>query len=38
MTYQRVAGSIAAGAVLLTLCAFAWHNVVGRTRWPLRWF
>ena len=29
---------VAAGAVLLTLCALAWHNVVGRTRWPVRWF
>jgi CBS-domain-containing membrane protein len=29
---------VAAGAVLLTLCAWAWHNLVGRTAWPLRWW
>ena len=29
---------VAAGAILLTLCAFAWHNLVGRTAWPLRWW
>jgi CBS-domain-containing membrane protein len=29
---------VAAGAVLLTLCAFAWHNLVVRTAWPLRWW
>jgi CBS-domain-containing membrane protein len=29
---------VAAGAVLLTLCALAWHNLVARTAWPLRWW
>jgi CBS-domain-containing membrane protein len=29
---------VAAGAVLLTLCAFVWHNVVARTAWPQRWW
>jgi CBS-domain-containing membrane protein len=29
---------VAAGAVLLTLCAYAWHNLAGRTAWPLRWW
>jgi len=28
---------VAAGAVLLTLGALAWHNLIGRTPWPSRW-
>jgi CBS-domain-containing membrane protein len=28
----------AAGAVLLTVCAVAWHNLAARTPWPLRWW
>ncbi|HEY2134444.1 MAG TPA: HPP family protein [Xanthobacteraceae bacterium] len=28
---------VAAGALMLTLCAYAWHNFVARTAWPLRW-
>ena len=28
---------VAAGAVLLTLCAWAWHNLVARTSWPRQW-
>jgi CBS-domain-containing membrane protein len=29
---------VAAGAIMLTLGAYAWHNVVARTAWPLRWW
>jgi CBS-domain-containing membrane protein len=29
---------VAAGAILLTLCAYAWHNLVTRIAWPLRWW
>ena len=28
---------VAAGAVLLALCAFAWHSLVARAPWPQRW-
>ena len=29
---------VAAGAVLLTVCTWAWHNLVGRTPWPRQWW
>jgi CBS-domain-containing membrane protein len=29
---------VATGAILLTLCAMAWHNLAARTSWPLRWW
>ena len=28
---------VAAGAILLTFCAWAWHNLVARTSWPRQW-
>jgi CBS-domain-containing membrane protein len=29
---------VGAGAVLLTLCALAWHRLTGRAAWPVRWW
>jgi hypothetical protein len=46
MKTGRFVATIAAGAaggalciaVLLILCAYAWHNPAARTAWPLRWW
>jgi CBS-domain-containing membrane protein len=37
LSWSFLVAPVAAGAVLLTLCALAWHNLVGRTPWPVRW-
>jgi CBS-domain-containing membrane protein len=37
LSWEFLIVPVAAGAVLLTLCALAWHNLVARTPWPLRW-
>ncbi len=37
LSWSFLVAPVAVGAVLLTLCALAWHNLVGRTRWPSRW-
>jgi CBS-domain-containing membrane protein len=37
LSWSFLLAPVAAGAVLLTLCALAWHNLVGRTPWPSRW-
>jgi CBS-domain-containing membrane protein len=38
MSWGFLFAPVAAGAVLLTLCAFGWHNLVTRIAWPLRWW
>jgi CBS-domain-containing membrane protein len=38
MPWTFLFAPVAAGAVMLALCAFAWHNLVARTAWPLRWW
>jgi len=38
LSWAFLVAPVGAGAVLLTLCAWAWHNLVARTPWPLRWW
>jgi CBS-domain-containing membrane protein len=38
LSWSFLLAPVAAGAVLLALCALAWHRLVGRTAWPLRWW
>jgi CBS-domain-containing membrane protein len=38
LSWAFLLAPVAAGAVLLTLCGLAWHNLVARTSWPLRWW
>jgi CBS-domain-containing membrane protein len=38
LSWSFLVAPVAVGAVLLTLCALAWHNLVARTAWPLRWW
>ena len=37
LSWSFLLAPVAAGAVLLTLCAWAWHNLVARTSWPRQW-
>jgi CBS-domain-containing membrane protein len=38
LSWSFLLAPVAAGAVLLALCALVWHRVVGRTAWPQRWW
>src|SRR5207302_7546394 len=38
LSWAFLLAPVAAGAVLLTVCAFVWHNLMARTAWPLRWW
>jgi len=38
LSWSFLLAPVAAGAVLLALCALVWHRLVGRTPWPLRWW
>jgi CBS-domain-containing membrane protein len=38
LSWAFLAVPVAAGAVLLALCALVWHRLAGRTAWPLRWW
>jgi hypothetical protein len=38
MSWDFVLAPVAAGAVLLALFAFLWHNLARRGSWPLRWW
>jgi CBS-domain-containing membrane protein len=38
LSWSFLLAPVAAGAVLLALCALVWHRLVGRTAWPLRWW
>ena len=38
MPWTFVIVPVAAGALLLTVFAFVWHNVLRRGSWPQRWW
>jgi len=38
MSWGFLLAPVAAGALLLALFAFLWHNVARRGSWPLRWW